>query len=50
MLWVLLMRVQGIQSLKDNQQAWQFRLLAYYGIFGELTNLIIKYVEHYVIL
>ena len=26
MPWVLLMSVQAIQSLKDNQQAWQFRL------------------------
>ena len=39
MPWVLLMNVQGIQSLKGNQQAWQFRLWAYCGIFGEWRNL-----------
>ena len=26
MPWVLLISVQAIQSLKDSQQAWQFRL------------------------
>lgn len=43
MPWVLLMSVQATQSLKDNQQAWQFRLWAYCGIFGEWRCLCIEY-------
>ena len=38
MLWVLLMSAQVIQNLKDKRQAWQFRLWAYCGIFGEWKN------------
>ena len=43
MPWVLLMSVQAIQSLKDNQQAWQFRLWAYCGTFGEWRYLCMEY-------